>query len=62
MKYLYKLFHQYDSTEFKKMFDHRLSSDSIIRINLGIKPIDQQRVYELYYIPINKMINLVAKI
>lgn len=62
MRYLYKLFHQYDYTEFQEMFEHRISADSIVRINLKIKPIDQQNIFGLYYLPTNNMINLVAKI
>ncbi|MEJ8777926.1 Fic family protein [Pseudogracilibacillus sp. ICA-222130] len=62
MKYLYKLFYQYDNTEFQKMYDHRLSSDSIARIDLSIKPIDQPNIFELYYLPTNKIIDLIANI
>lgn len=62
MKYLFKLFHQYDHTEFNRMFEHRISADSIIRLNLKIKPIDQPNTFELYYLPTNNIINLVAEI
>lgn len=62
MKYLYKLFHQYDNAAFQEMYEHRLASDSIARVNLNIKPIDQPNIFELYYLPTNHIIELVANI
>lgn len=62
MKYLYKLFYQYDNTAFKEMYEHRLSSDSLVRMNLSIKPIDQPNTFELYYLPTNHIIEFVATI
>lgn len=62
MKYLYKLFHQYDTNEFNKMYVNRVSADSIVRIGLSIKPINQSNVFELYYLPTNNIIDLVANI
>src|SRR5699024_8339810 len=62
MEYLYKLFHQYDAIKFNEMYANRVSADSIVRIDLSIKPIDQSNVFELFYLPTNKIIDLVANI
>src|SRR5690625_867924 len=62
MKYLYKLFHQYDNTEFQKMYKQRLAADSLVRINLNIKPINQSNIFELYYLPTNYIVDLVTNI
>lgn len=62
MKYIYNLFHQYDISEFNKKFKQRISSDSVIRFCLNIKPIDQPNIYELFYVPTNRIIDVVSKI
>lgn len=62
MQYLYKLFHQYDHTEFIKRYEHRISTDSIMRFNLSIKPMDQPHIYDLYYIPTNNIVEKTSEI
>lgn len=62
MDYLYKLFRKYNHTEFVKSYEERISFDSNVRLNLFIKPINQPNVFELYYVPTNKIIKLVAGI
>lgn len=62
MKYLYKLFQQYDHFKFKEIYEKRLSTDTITKFDLKIKPINQSTVYELFYIPTNKMIGKIAEI
>lgn len=34
MEYLYKLFHQYDHSDFEEKYMSRISADSIIKFNL----------------------------
>ncbi len=62
MKDLYKIFRQYDHEEFLKKYNQRITMDSVVKFNLFIKPMDQPNVYELYYIPTNKIIRNVAQI
>jgi len=62
MKYLYKVFHEKDSTEFNEIYRNRISFDSAVRFNLSIKPIDQPKEFELYYVPTTTMIGKVSEI
>lgn len=62
MKYLYKIFRQYDQTNFTEEYERRIEMPSTIRFNLQIKPMKQPNVYNLYYIPTNDMIIKVAEI
>ncbi|MBP2026209.1 Fic family protein [Peptoniphilus stercorisuis] len=63
MQYMNKLFYNlrgYD--EKKRKLEERLKYDSIISPNLKIKPINQSKIYELYYIPTMKTIDLINSI
>lgn len=62
MQYLYKIFHQYDHFKFKELYEKRLSTDTLTKFDLKIKPMNQPEIYELFYIPTNEMINKVAEI
>jgi len=62
MKYLYKVFHEKNSTEFNEIYRDRISFDSAVRFNLSIKPIDQPKEFELYYVPTTTMIGKVSEI
>lgn len=62
MKYLYKIFHQYDQGLFEERYNERIHMDTVIKFNLSIKPIRQPDIFELYYVPTNKIINKVAEI
>lgn len=62
MKYLYKLFHQYNHFKFQEIYDKRLLTDTLTKINLTINPINKSKVNELFYISTNEMLNKVAEI
>lgn len=62
MKHLYKIFHQLDHDGYKKAYEKRMLMDTVIRLDLAIKPMNQSEVYELYYIPTNRMIRIVGEI
>src|SRR5699024_914261 len=58
MKDLYKVIHQEDNETFKEIYSTRQNFETTTKIGLTIKPIDQPKTFELYYIPTNKMIQL----
>lgn len=62
MRYLYKLFHECNSSDFNEIYQRRINSDSSQRLGLKIKPISQPNIYELYYVPTNKMINMISEL
>ncbi len=62
MEYLYKIFRQFDQNYFEKKYNERINMESTVKFGLSIKPIKQTNVFELYYIPTNKMIYTVAEI
>lgn len=63
MDYFYKMYYNIKSIEDRdKIAKERYNYHSTIRTGLEIKPIDQDRTFELFYIPTNKTINLIQKI
>jgi len=62
VRYLYKLFYEKDKNEFHNKYFERINSDAVKRLMLFIKPIDQPESFELYYVPTNNIIDMVAKI
>ncbi|MBR7798233.1 MAG: Fic family protein [Bacillota bacterium] len=51
MRYLYKMFHDLNSSDFDDIHKNRISFESTKRLDLSIKPIDQKNVFDLYYVP-----------
>ncbi|SDD83052.1 Fic family protein [Paenibacillus sp. UNCCL117] len=62
MRYIYKLYHERTPTEFNELYQHRFNFDSAIPLGLVIRPMSQPQTYELFYVPTNKMLNIVSKI
>ncbi|QQY80068.1 hypothetical protein EDD65_101113 [Keratinibaculum paraultunense] len=63
MDYFYKMYYNIKSIEDRdKIAKERYNYHSTIRTGLEIKPIDQDKTFELFYIPTNKTINLIQKI
>lgn len=62
MRYLHKIFHERSNIEFEKIFHDRYHFDSTTQLDMYIKPINQPQSYELYYIPSNKMMELIANV
>lgn len=62
MRYIHKLFHEMKSDDFEEEYLKRYHLESTVHINLKIKPIDQPKVYTLYYVPTNKMLVLMDQI
>lgn len=62
MQYIYKLFHQYDQSTFVEKYTKRTTSETVVWLDLSIKPINQPNIYELYYIPTNEMLHRIAEI
>lgn len=62
MRYIYKIFHEKDRTQFEKEYQQRISFPTTILLGLKIKPQDQPNEYELYYVPTNKIISLVSMV
>lgn len=63
MDYFYKMYYNIKSIEDRdKIAKERYNYHSTIRTGLEIKPIEQDRTFELFYIPTNKTINLIQKI
>lgn len=63
MQYMNKVFYNLRGNEERnKKLSERLNYDSIILPNLQIKPINQPKTYDLYYIPTMKTIDLINSI
>ncbi|MEK5060048.1 hypothetical protein BK126_19465 [Paenibacillus sp. FSL H7-0326] len=62
MRYLYKIFHEKNATDFQIKYNERFNFDSTSRFGLYIKPMNQPNNYELYYVPTNNMLQVVSKI
>src|SRR5690625_1663784 len=62
MQYLYKIFRQYDRSQFEEKYKERMNMDSTIKFNLEIKQMKQPNLVNLYYDHTNKMIAKVAHI
>lgn len=62
MRYIYKIFHEKDRTQFDEEYKNRINFPSTKLLNLKIKPQDQPNEYELYYVPTNEILSLVSGI
>ncbi|WP_077369924.1 Fic family protein [Anaerosalibacter sp. Marseille-P3206] len=63
MQYMNKLFYNLGSiTNREAKLKERLKYDSIVLPGLQIKPINQSKIYDLYYIPTMKTIDLISSI
>lgn len=62
MRCLYKIFHEKNAADFQIKYNERFNFDSTSRLGLYIKPMNQPNNYELYYVPTNKMLQIVSKI
>lgn len=63
MQYINKLFYNLgDISNREAKLKERLNYDSVIFPRLQIKPISQSKIYELYYIPTMKTIDLISNI
>ncbi|WLR44407.1 Fic family protein (plasmid) [Bacillus carboniphilus] len=62
MRYIYKIFRELDSNEFKLHYERRLNSDTTCKLPFSIKPIKQSKTFPLYYIPTNKIIDKLNEI
>lgn len=62
MRPIHKIFHEHNSSDFEKIHQERINYDSSIHLGLHIKPMDQPNIYELYFVPSSKMINLVSQL
>lgn len=62
VRHIHKFFHEYSSSDFEKLYLERFNYDSTKRFGLHIKPMDQPNVYELYYVPSNKMLKMVSQL
>ena len=63
MDYFYKMYYNIKSIEDRdKIAKERYNYHSTIRTGLETKPIDQDRTFELFYIPTNKLLRWTQKI
>lgn len=62
MRHLYKIFHESSASDFNRVYEERFTFDSTIRLGLHIKPMDQANIYELYYVPTNKMLRMITEL
>jgi len=62
MRHIHKIFHEVNAGEFNKVYEKRINYDSTIRFRLHIKPMDQPNIYELYYVPTNKMLRMISEL
>ncbi|SFF24911.1 Fic family protein [Paenibacillus algorifonticola] len=62
MRHIYKVFHEKSAGDFHEVYLRRVNHDSTMHLGLKIKPMNQPQIYELYYVPTNKMIMLISKI
>lgn len=62
MRHIYKIYYETTPEQFEKIYRSRLSYDSTVRLGLFIKPRHQANLYELYYVPTNRMIEQVNRL
>src|SRR5699024_7711563 len=61
-RHLYKIFNEKDKSIFDKQFTKRYHFDSAVHFDLEIKPINQPEVFDLFYVPTNKMMKQMSTI
>lgn len=62
MKALYKKFYELNEKNFNDLFERRKTSETAVITNLKIKPMNQREIYQLYFIPTLKMLELCNEI
>ncbi len=63
MQYFHKIYYNIPSSEERKVFvSNRYNYHSTVKTGLEIKPIDQSRIFELFYVPSNQTMNLIQEI
>lgn len=62
MEPLYKVFHKYDNGFYEETYKQRLSIPTIQKTGLYVKPMNDFKTYELYYIPSFEMLKLTEEI
>lgn len=62
MRYIYKIFRETNFTEFEKFYQMRVNFDATIKLPFSIKPINQSKIFPLYYVPTNSLIILINEI
>jgi Fic family protein len=62
LRHLFKVFHESSASVFNRVYEERLNFHSTIRLGLQIKPMDQANIYELYYVPTNNMLRMIAEL
>src|SRR5690554_5748836 len=63
MNYFHKLYYTISSSEERdRMVKERYNYHSTIKTGLEIKPMDQPKKFELFYVPTNNTMNLIQEI
>ncbi len=62
VRYLYTIFREENTTEFEKVYDKRISSESSVKVPFMIKPMDQPEKFPMYYIPTQNIVSLISKV
>lgn len=62
MEPLYKIFNKSSSADFEREYHLRINFPTTVKINLLIKPMNNPKQFDLYYLPTEKIINLVSTI
>lgn len=62
MEPLYKIFNKSSSADFEREYHLRMNFPTTVKINLLIKPMNNPKQFDLYYLPTEKIINLVSTI
>lgn len=62
MRHLHKIFHENSASVFNKVYEERVTFHSTVKLGMHIKPMDQANIYELYYVPTNKMLRMISEL
>ncbi len=60
MESLYKIFNKSNSADFENEYELRIKFPTTVKINLSIKPLNNPKQFELYYLPNRKITNLIS--
>lgn len=62
MRDFYKIFYEFDDVQRQKLYQNRRSYESTVSLGMSIKPIRQNKIFDLYYIPTNSIIRRIGEI
>ncbi len=62
MRHIHNIFHESSAGDFEKLYQMRFRFDSTVHFGMHIKPMNQPHIYELYYVPSNKMLKMVSEL